>query len=421
MDRSAWAAWPSGSDPLELERDVHRAREIFLTTGAPTPGVRRLVLESWRRSLRSGVDPDRALPRADIAVADIAGYRREHRLSLAIPVIRRLLLDGLGSDGMVVALGDTRGRLLWIEGDRAARAALEGIGFAEGANWAESATGTSAPGIALALDHEVQVFGAEHFATSIQPWSCTAAPVHDPRTGQPLGLLDITGGPSVAAPHMLALIRAAIAAIEAELLAAPLRDPASREVDLRVLGRRRAGLRRGHEWVDLSARHGEMILVLSESAEPLGAAELAAAVYVEDTAEVTVRAEISRLRRALPGMLADGGPYRLRTSSRSDVAQVRDAIRAGDLTGALAAYGGPVLPTSVAPAVEDLRADLTGQVRSAVLASSDAAAVEQWTSDASGRDDWEAWTRLRDLAPAGSATRLRADLRLAALDLEFGV
>ncbi|TDE99194.1 transcriptional regulator [Occultella glacieicola] len=399
---------------------MHLAREVFLTTGAPTPGVRRLVLESWRRSLESGVDPERSVPRSDIAAADLAGYRREHRLSLAIPVIRRLLLDGLGSDGMVVALGDTRGRLLWIEGDRVARAALEGIGFAEGSNWAENATGTSAPGIALALDHEVQVFGAEHFAAPIQPWSCTAAPVHDPLTGRTLGLLDITGGPSVAAPHMLALIRATVAAIEAELWAAPLPAAQAREADLRVLGRRRAGLRRGHEWTDLSARHGEILLVLSETPEPLGAAELAAAVYLEDTAEVTVRAEISRLRRGMPGLLGDGGPYRLRTSVRSDVAQVRDAVRAGDLTAALAAYGGPVLPASVAPAVEDLRADLTNEIRAAVLASADLAALDHWTSDPFGRDDWEAWARLRDLAPTGSATRLRADLRLATLDLEYG-
>ncbi len=44
------------------------------------------------------------------------------------------------------------------------------------------------------LDRAVQIRGAEHYNRIVHPWSCTAAPVHDPVTGALLGVIDITGG-----------------------------------------------------------------------------------------------------------------------------------------------------------------------------------------------------------------------------------
>ena len=68
-----------------------------------------------------------------------------------------------------------------------------------------------------ALDHAVQIYGSEHYRRSVQPWSCSAAPVHSPVTGELLGAIDVTGGDHVASPQMLTLVRATVAAVEAEL------------------------------------------------------------------------------------------------------------------------------------------------------------------------------------------------------------
>jgi hypothetical protein len=46
-----------------VARAVAVAHERFVT-GAETDGVRPIVLDSWRRSLRWGVDPDGKLPRS---------------------------------------------------------------------------------------------------------------------------------------------------------------------------------------------------------------------------------------------------------------------------------------------------------------------------------------------------------------------
>jgi transcriptional regulator of acetoin/glycerol metabolism len=91
------------------------------------------------------------------------------------------------------------------------------MNFVAGARWDESHAGTNAPGTALALDHSVQIFAAEHFSRLVQPWTCVAAPIHDPRTGRPLGAVDITGGDHVANPHSLALVQATARAAEALL------------------------------------------------------------------------------------------------------------------------------------------------------------------------------------------------------------
>lgn len=79
--------------------------------------------------------------------------------------------------------------------------------------------------VALTLDRCVQVHRSEHFRRRVQPWSRSAAPVHDPMTGQLLGALDVTGGDHVALPQMLPLVRAAAAAAEAEVRWQRLRRP----------------------------------------------------------------------------------------------------------------------------------------------------------------------------------------------------
>ena len=62
----------------------------------------------------------------------------------------------------------------------------------------------------------MQVVGYEHYARKVHPWSCAAVPVHAP-TGQVLGVIDVTGGPVVASAVVMSLVRATVAAVEAEL------------------------------------------------------------------------------------------------------------------------------------------------------------------------------------------------------------
>ncbi|TGJ95588.1 phytochrome sensor protein, partial [Actinotalea fermentans ATCC 43279 = JCM 9966 = DSM 3133] len=147
------------TDPAALSA----AHEAFLSTGALPPGIRPLVAASWRRSARSGVDPDVPQPDVSMSDADLGTYRARHPLASAMPVVRDLLVAGLAGESAVVAMTDDSGRILWVEGSARVRDDVGRIGFVEGAVWREERVGTNAPGTALATGRPVQVLGAEHF------------------------------------------------------------------------------------------------------------------------------------------------------------------------------------------------------------------------------------------------------------------
>lgn len=418
-----WLAWPVGSDPSVLGRALAVARDAFVGTGATSSRVRRVVAESWRRSAASGIDPDRDWAPVELCDDALRDSRADHPLAPAMPVVRRLLVDGAGTDGLIVAVGDADGRLLWVEGDRRLRDRAESMHFLAGANWGERRAGTNAVGTALALDHSVQVFGYEHFASRVVPWSCSAAPVHDPDTGAVLGFVDVTGGDQVAAPHILALVRATAVAVESELRVQRLVRPRVASpvpAQLTVCGPV-GRLRLAQRTVELSQRHAELLLVLSEHPAGRTAEQLALALYPGTAATVTVRAELSRLRAMLPELALRSRPYRLGRPLTTDLAQARELLARGSWRRALALAGMPVLSRSQAPEVVALRAELAADLRAAVLHSRDATALVRFADSELGAGDTEALRACLAVLPPDSPRRRMLAVRLARLDAELGL
>ncbi len=388
--------------------------------------VRPVIAKSWQRSLAKGVDPDRPAPPSH--GVELARLRQAHPLAPALPVIRRLLIDDAVGSGVVVAVTAADGTLLWVEGDPKACRRAEAMDFVPGADWSERGAGTNAPGTALALDAEMQIRGDEHFARIVQPWSCTAVPVHDPGTGSLLGAIDLTGGPRTATPQTLALVRATVVAVENHLALLQLTGSAFQAAPhkprLSVLGSQRPRWLvtddTGHLRASaLSGRHADILLLLSRHPEGLSADHLAMLLDERDLDVVTVRAEMSRLRKVVgPDFLASR-PYRLLQPITTDVAEVYDLIDSGNLAAALDTYTGPILPQSAAPAVARLRTELAMTLRQAVLAGGDIAVLNRWLESPDGREDRAGWRALHDTAGPGSARRAQARGRLAGLDFDL--
>jgi hypothetical protein len=382
-----------------------------------------LVAASWRRAEDQHVDPD-ALPRLELPDDDLAVWRREHPLALLLPVVRRLLLDDVEGSGLLVAVGDERGRLLWVEGDREARRRAESMLFVAGAGWAESRVGTSAPGTALELDRGVQVRGPEHFSHLVQEWSCTAVPVHDPADGRIIGVVDITGDDRAAGEQTLPLLRATVAAMEAELALSrtrssrPARRPRARPFvrsaaapspRLDVLGRDAAVLHADGGTTTLGARHSELLLLLAARPEGWPAESLAEAIWGERGAVGTLRPELVRLRHVLeaaaPSLVPTSRPYRLPTRLATDADEVVHLLDRGAHRAALRAATGPLLPGSSAPGVESLRGDLARHLGESVRTSGSADVLLQWIATAQGADDDLARRELLRLLPPRSPRR----------------
>lgn len=407
------------------------AGEVDVAELEPTT-VRPVVAKSWQRSLAKGVDPDFDRARPAAVAAGIAKLRDSHPLAPALPVIRRLLVDDAVDAGVVVAVTSADGMLLWVEGDPKACRKAEQMNFVPGADWSERSAGTNAPGTALALDRELQIRGSEHFSRVVQPWSCTATPLHDPDTGALLGAIDLTGGAQAASAQTLALVRATALAVENHLallrLTGSIPEPATRKPHLVVLGADRP------RWVTtdmyghlratmLTGRHADILVLLSRHPEGLSADHLAVLLDDKDLDVVTVRAEMSRLRKVIGAEYLESRPYRLLVPITTDIGEVFDALDLGDVESALAAYHGPLLPQSVSPSIARLRMQLSASMRGAVLAEctrGDMAPLRRWLDMPEGRDDRDGWEALQNSSSIGPVVRAQAGGHLAGLDFELG-
>ncbi|MHA3023471.1 GAF domain-containing protein [Mycobacterium sp. BMJ-28] len=418
-------------------RELRAVHELFLAgevdvAELESTTIRSVVAKSWQRSLAKGVDPDFDRARPAAVASGIAKLRDSHPLAPALPVIRRLLVDDAVDAGVVVAVTSADGTLLWVEGDPKARRKAEQMNFVPGADWSERSAGTNAPGTALALDRELQIRGSEHFSRIVQPWSCTATPLHDPDTGALLGAIDLTGGAQAASAQTLALVRATALAVENHLallrLTGSSPEPATRKPHLVVLGADRP------RWVTtdmyghlratmLTGRHADILVLLSRHPEGLSADHLAVLLDDKDLDVVTVRAEMSRLRKVIGAEHLESRPYRLLVPITTDIGEVFDALDLGDVESALTAYHGPLLPQSVSPSIARLRMQLSASMRGAVLAEcsrGDLSPLRRWLDTPEGRDDREGWEALQKSASIGPVVRAQARGHLAGLDYELG-
>lgn len=383
-------------------------RDAFLTSGDAGGGVRSVVADSWMRSSASGVDPDRHLAPIRMDRPEVQTYRSAHPLAQVFPLLYDVLGRAAVDCDCVMAVGDADGTLLWVTGSPTVMRRAETIHFVEGAGWDEGHAGTNAPGMALHLDAATHVRSEEHFNRLVQPWTCAAAPIHDPSTQQILGLVDITGGPDVATPQSLALVRAAARMAESELArlqatgalwtpAAPGRrgsgdaslgpDP-SAAFALRGLGQPELIAAHGGRTHRLSRRHGDILVALADHPDGLTAEQLEVLVYAGQVTSSTMRAEMTRLRSILGPEVLTSRPYRLIAGAQTDWHAVAAYLAAGRLRAAMQAYRGPLLPMSQSPAVVDQREILTGQVRSALIASAEADLMVAWTRSRWGPTTW---------------------------------
>jgi hypothetical protein len=233
--RSPWSALQPGVDPLRWAKLLRRAYDEGAGGGAePSPILREVVARSWRRSATAGIDPDRPAPRM-LDDAETARRLERHPLGEVLPLIAAMLSPAMRDSQSLAALSDADGLLLWADGHPAALRVAARPQFLPGALCSEQAIGTNAVGTALAIDHAVQIFSAEHFSRLLHGWTCAAAPIHDPDSGEQLGAIDVSGGFRTGHAHTLALVTAVARAAEAELH----RRAAVREQRLKTLYLRR--------------------------------------------------------------------------------------------------------------------------------------------------------------------------------------
>jgi signal transduction histidine kinase len=225
---SQWLAVSAGTDPLRHARELQRSWERLLSAGAlgpelppeATAGLRPTIVESWRRSLATGLDPTDLLAPIEADESEVLELWFEHPLGpLTQGPMEQLRKMAEESRGMVVVT-DASGLVLHRVGDEWLKERAAEMNLVEGARLSEAVGGTNGIGTALAADHALQVFAFEHFNERNHQWICSGAPVHDPVSGQTIGLIDLSSSWKTAHPRSLELVTAAARTMEQSLLGA---------------------------------------------------------------------------------------------------------------------------------------------------------------------------------------------------------
>lgn len=410
-------------DAVRAARLLSDVRAARLTGQRPRLAPRPVINQSWDRMLRSGVDPDHDFRAGLLTREELERRREASRLRHVLPVLRQGLLSVADVAQHIMVVADEDGRVLWREGSSPVLRKADSFGFEPGADWAEDVVGTNGVGTPAVARRPVQVFASEHFVRSHATWTCTGAPITDPRDGRLIGVVDVSGPLETMHPATLVWVDSVAKLAEARLrerhqgslerlraVAAPAlarlggralavdRDGwtaavtgmpytnraalpkslspgrcwlpalglcaveplaggwlirAAAEPEPQGATRIVLDLGRPRRWSvtvsgpagswthELSPRHAELLYLLALHPSGRSAAGLAEDVFGDPARTVTVRAEMSRIRRYL-GAFLDHRPYRFSEDAEVAVLLPDDPL--------------DLLPNSTAPAVARGRA-----------------------------------------------------------------
>ncbi|MFI9804451.1 GAF domain-containing protein [Streptomyces sp. NPDC052301] len=415
-------------DAAQAARVLSEVREAALAGQRTRIAPRPVIEQSWGRMLRSGVDPERDFRSGLLPSDEVRRRREESPLRHVLPVLREGLLSVADVSQHIMVVADADGRVLWREGAPPVLRKADGLGFELGADWREDVVGTNGVGTPAVVRRPVQVFAGEHFVRSQTSWTCTGAPITDPRDGRLLGVVDVSGPLETMHPATLAWVDSVAKLAEARLrerhlaslerlraVAAPVlarlggralvvdRDGWAAAVTGMPYVRRvmlPKSLRPGRRWLaalgscgveplaggwllraseepqasaartrivldlaragrcaltvstsagswsrELSPRHAELLFLLAEHRAGRGAAALAEDLFDDPSRTVTVRAEMSRIRRYL-GDVLHHRPYRFSEEAEVEMLLPDDPR--------------DLLPASTAPAVTRRRTAARG-------------------------------------------------------------
>ncbi|RCW44131.1 MULTISPECIES: sigma-54-dependent Fis family transcriptional regulator [unclassified Halanaerobium] len=200
FNKKAYQEWKSFVEKGEISDDFDK----------------NIITESWHRCKNLKVDPYGGEGNI-IEKKLLMRIRKANRdlIEIARPFMNELA-EIVENSNFVVVLTDSRGMIVEVTGDEKIMNRAMEMRFTPGSYWSEEKVGTNAIGTGIKVDKPLQVVGEEHYCKKHHPWTCSAAPIHNPE-GELIGILDMTGPCECAHPHTLGMVAAAAQAVEHQL------------------------------------------------------------------------------------------------------------------------------------------------------------------------------------------------------------
>jgi transcriptional regulator of acetoin/glycerol metabolism len=179
------------------------AADPDLAVRAAAPRLRA----SWRRSEQYGVSHDEVLP------VFTGSVNTSSLLYDCASQVLTGLQSTIANEPVSLMVADREGLVLArLCTDPAIRSSLDRVHLAPGFFYAERNAGTNGLGLSLADRAPSLVRAADHYCTDLRGYTCAAAPVLDPVSGELVGSINLTTWSDSSSDLLLALAQAAAGA-----------------------------------------------------------------------------------------------------------------------------------------------------------------------------------------------------------------
>lgn len=196
---------------------IRRERERFLQEGrADKKVVRPVILESWERSKKLGIDSNKKLSISLKSEELIKRLKDNQKLIKISSPLLGILASSVRGSGFRIDLTDKDACILKQWGDYESLENARKLGAFPGVCKSERLAGTNAIALAHFLKIPIQLIGPEHYNVRLHQWTCSAAPIKD-IFGNILGIINMTGNYRLVHKHTLGMVIATAKAIENQL------------------------------------------------------------------------------------------------------------------------------------------------------------------------------------------------------------
>ncbi|MFD5007572.1 GAF domain-containing protein [Streptomyces mutabilis] len=188
--------------------------DVSLAAGGEAVALPVRLRASWRRSETYGLTPEEMRPvfTGSVDTGSLL-YECGHE-------VLKGLRATLANEPVSMMITDHEGLVLCrLSDDASIDRSLDRVHLAPGFYFAESNAGTNGLGLALADRAPSLVRAEEHFCAGLRGYTCAAAPVLDPVTGQVAGTVNLTTWSDSSSQLLLALAQATAGSTTALMLA----------------------------------------------------------------------------------------------------------------------------------------------------------------------------------------------------------
>jgi len=200
----------------QFEEHIQSIREAwkkFIEEGVDKKIVRPVILESWKRCKKLGIDPNK---KSSTFLNNEELTRRlkdnQKLIKISSPLLK-ILASAVQGSGFRIDLIDKDVFILKQWGDSEELENSYKLDSYPGACKSEKLAGTNSIGLAHLLKIPIQLIGPEHYNAQLHQWTCSAAPIKD-SFGQILAIINMTGNYRLIHKHTLGMVIATAKAIE---------------------------------------------------------------------------------------------------------------------------------------------------------------------------------------------------------------